>query len=1176
MNNILLAIGITLIICFFGLLIVPNYMDWSAYKQDIIITASEDYNLDLEIKGDIAVQLLPSPVVKARSVNLHHNNNRQVSAQIAEVEIELKPFDLILGALEPQYINLFGPVFRFQGALEQNAEDLFSIITKTELEEINKNSAIGLNISDGRIAWQEKVGHQPKHIFDINAKGEYSTLKSNLSLNGTASITSGPASYNISLSQLPTNSVEMRSSLDLINQNMRVTYKGLVYKPKTGFEIEGEILAEYKSSPQLKTEQQGELVNWTAGSDIKKNDQQYVFSNLTVNFKDDDFVLTGRGDWDFEGEGKLTTFLNLAKYEDISENNALIQQVFEKFSTSVHNPISLFTHNQQHTLLVNNAQFGNISTSDLVLDIKGEGDQFFLEKISGKLARRDRFEIYKNSEQQKSDEDLQLNFNTDSSNAKRLLKSILPAHVHETMLSSIVVNPKLDAKGYLKFNREEKRFIGSEFKINNDFSSSDMIVKIDRQNDQTHIEIEGGSIEIIDRSIISTIPLNIATIVNDIDSAGNVSVSYRSPVKFKDYESIYNAEALFATTQNAVKKTSFKLSNALGFELLTHFDLHSEGDTIDYTLPKGKIVASHKDDIKLIMGFLPEKLENEITYWLSKQLRARVDKDALEVDFNTVKTEGNISYINFDGFVNQYPISGSIPLPSSETSSNKKLGNWEISTFAENLSQHLTSANSINFLNLTSPSEIELRTNNKGEIVLSAVSKDYILEMVKIDNAKYKAILYIPNLKRLFKINDYLLINDGVENSFEAEIAFILSIEDEGFVFEEIVGKFFNKQVEGEMFWPQNPNRPILIDINTPQIIDIKKLIETVMGIDIMVLNSDKVTTALKAQKAFPKDMLVNITSNQAYYLEKTLENISTQLKFTGSNKSINIKKTPSQSEGDSLDIEVADLDNSVNLIVKYDLSDVATLDHFTKSLAVFNGQILMLNINANHFIQLQKSNDVKIKHDGQYHVTLDELKIKNFSFAAVEKLAKILIEDTQKNADSLLLSDQVLTEKFDQLAQNENITLENLPLKGLVNNDNINFKSDELILDKIKTTLEVEGNEKEISGKISFIFPSLTTQSKLSAALDIHFKKIGDQYMKRYNFEPFRNYILAKQVELKIAQIPPKKISIKKIKIPNTKRAQTIVKKIPLKPEQSKSIPAKKAQDNSMIILRKALEDVY
>ena len=111
MKKILWALGGLLGFIVVAVLVVPNFVDWNAYKSDISEQVRKLTGRELVIAGDIDLKVLPAPMLIAEKVSISSIDGAHspdlASLRSVEVRIALAP--LLGGNLKVETVRLVEP-----------------------------------------------------------------------------------------------------------------------------------------------------------------------------------------------------------------------------------------------------------------------------------------------------------------------------------------------------------------------------------------------------------------------------------------------------------------------------------------------------------------------------------------------------------------------------------------------------------------------------------------------------------------------------------------------------------------------------------------------------------------------------------------------------------------------------------------------------------------------------------------------------------------------------------------------------------------------------------------------------------------------------------------------------------------------------------------------------------
>lgn len=116
MKKILFAsIGLIVVLAA-AVLIVPSFIDWNAYKDDIAALVKRATGRDLLIAGDIDINVLPAPALVARDVRLANLPGATASdmVRLKSMQVRIALLPLLGGSVQVQTIRLIEPVIEIE------------------------------------------------------------------------------------------------------------------------------------------------------------------------------------------------------------------------------------------------------------------------------------------------------------------------------------------------------------------------------------------------------------------------------------------------------------------------------------------------------------------------------------------------------------------------------------------------------------------------------------------------------------------------------------------------------------------------------------------------------------------------------------------------------------------------------------------------------------------------------------------------------------------------------------------------------------------------------------------------------------------------------------------------------------------------------------------------------
>ena len=99
-----------------GLLVLPNLIDWNAWKPELAARVKEASGRTLEVRGDLSLRVLPSLHLAAHDVRLSNAPGARSAdmATLRTLEIDVRPAPLLAGRVEVARVVLVQPVIELE------------------------------------------------------------------------------------------------------------------------------------------------------------------------------------------------------------------------------------------------------------------------------------------------------------------------------------------------------------------------------------------------------------------------------------------------------------------------------------------------------------------------------------------------------------------------------------------------------------------------------------------------------------------------------------------------------------------------------------------------------------------------------------------------------------------------------------------------------------------------------------------------------------------------------------------------------------------------------------------------------------------------------------------------------------------------------------------------------
>jgi len=111
MKKVGIGLGVVIVLILGAVAIAPSFVDWNAYKPEIIAQAQSAIGRPVAIDGPIAVRLLPQPTAAAKGIRLGNltGGSAPDMARVASIDVRIQLFPLLAGRIEVGSIRIVDP-----------------------------------------------------------------------------------------------------------------------------------------------------------------------------------------------------------------------------------------------------------------------------------------------------------------------------------------------------------------------------------------------------------------------------------------------------------------------------------------------------------------------------------------------------------------------------------------------------------------------------------------------------------------------------------------------------------------------------------------------------------------------------------------------------------------------------------------------------------------------------------------------------------------------------------------------------------------------------------------------------------------------------------------------------------------------------------------------------------
>ena len=189
-----LVLGILIVVLIGAILIVPSFLNWNEYKDQIEITASDFTGRNVKIKGDISLSLLPTSALSVKDVTVTN-----LDGGLAEYMLSLKSLDIKVSF--PSVISsLFGGKVKVEKFILVDPVVALEVLPDgrvnwelggetTEPEETEFSADISLDkfqIVNGQISFEDMATQQMELLRKINANVKVQSINGPFEIKGSA------------------------------------------------------------------------------------------------------------------------------------------------------------------------------------------------------------------------------------------------------------------------------------------------------------------------------------------------------------------------------------------------------------------------------------------------------------------------------------------------------------------------------------------------------------------------------------------------------------------------------------------------------------------------------------------------------------------------------------------------------------------------------------------------------------------------------------------------------------------------------------------------------------------------------------------------------------------------------------------------------------------------------
>lgn len=291
MQTTLLGLAIALILALVAALVGPHFVDWARYRSDIETEASRLLGAPVRISGPIDAQLLPTPSLSLRSVELA-SGEATLSARALRLELVLGP--LLRGDWRVSELTLSEPQIRvaLNAAGRLQAPGLGKAIAPDRL------SIERLSIERGRIVLADAASNSTLILDGFSFEGDVRSLAGPIRGDGSFVFNDDSYRYRIASGRRGADGAKLRLSLEAVDRPLIVDTDGVLRIDDASPRFEGALALARPAGAALPGGRTLAHEPWRLTTQVKADPRRVHAEQIEFQFGPDDrpFRLSGKAD----------------------------------------------------------------------------------------------------------------------------------------------------------------------------------------------------------------------------------------------------------------------------------------------------------------------------------------------------------------------------------------------------------------------------------------------------------------------------------------------------------------------------------------------------------------------------------------------------------------------------------------------------------------------------------------------------------------------------------------------------------------------------------------------------------------------------------------------------------------------------------------------------------------
>lgn len=216
LRKILIGLAVLVVLLIAAVLIVPSFLDWNQYKQQITAAAREATGRSVAVDGDISLRLLPAPALSVGEVRIGNiaGGSEADMVRLRALDVQVAFVPLLSGRIEVASVRLVAPVALLEVLADGRVNWQFGgagagVAATTTAPAAEEAGATPLELTlerfeivDGEVVYRDARSGTEERISAVNLSGSAGSLQGPFAVAGGLVARELPLSIDLSIGQL--------------------------------------------------------------------------------------------------------------------------------------------------------------------------------------------------------------------------------------------------------------------------------------------------------------------------------------------------------------------------------------------------------------------------------------------------------------------------------------------------------------------------------------------------------------------------------------------------------------------------------------------------------------------------------------------------------------------------------------------------------------------------------------------------------------------------------------------------------------------------------------------------------------------------------------------------------------------------------------------------------------